>query len=207
MKELIQKLIDKGYLKSDRIINAFQEIQRKDFVPEKYKDQASKNFPISIGEGQTISQPLTVAFMLELLSPQKGDKVLDIGSGSGWVTALLAHIVGKKGKVFALERIKKLKEFGRENVSKYNFVKSDRVKFYLQSGYKGLEEKAPFDRIHIAAAAYKVPENLIKQLKIGGKMIIPIRKNNDLILITKTKKGIDRKSFHGFTFVPLVKDS
>lgn len=188
MKELIQKLIDKGYLKSDRIINAFQEIRRKDFIPEKYKDQASKNFPISIGEGQTISQPLTVAFMLEILSPQKGDKVLDIGSGSGWVTALLAHIVGKKGKVFALERINKLKDFGKDNISKYNFVKLGRVKFYLSDGYKGLKEKAPFDRIHIAAAAWKVPENLIKQLKKGGKMIIPIRDNNDLVLITKTKK-------------------
>src|SRR6056297_3585913 len=116
MENLIKRLIDKGYLKTERIIKAFQDIERKDFIPDESKNRAGKNIPIFIGEGQTISQPLTVAFMLELLSPKKGDKVLDIGSGSGWVTALLAHIVGKEGKVFALERIPKLKEFGRKNV-------------------------------------------------------------------------------------------
>ena len=92
-------------------------------MPAKYADLTYVNEPLPIGHGQTISQPLTVAFMLELLQPEEGNKILDIGSGSGWQSALLAEIVGEKGKVYAMEVVPELKEYGEKNVSKYNFVK------------------------------------------------------------------------------------
>ena len=112
MKYLIKELIEEGVLKTPSIIEAFEKIDRKDFTPEGLRDKAYLNTPLPIGYGQTISQPFTVAFMLELLQPQSGDKVLEVGSGSGWQTTLLASIVGNfpidGGKVFALELIPEL---------------------------------------------------------------------------------------------------
>ena len=115
MKYLVKELISSGYLKTPEIIDAFQKIDRKDFVSDEYKDRAYVNAPLPIGYGQTISQPLTVAFMLELLQPEKGNKILEIGSGSGWQTALLARVVGDEGRVFAIELIPELEQFGRKN--------------------------------------------------------------------------------------------
>ena len=109
---LIDSLIKEGWLKTPRIIKAFREVKRVDFLPKEIKDLAELNEALSIGYGQTISQPLVVAFMLELLQPQPGDKILDVGSGSGWTTALLAQIVGQKGKVIAIDIIPELVEFG-----------------------------------------------------------------------------------------------
>ena len=104
MDSLIRDLIYQGYLKTDRIVDAFSKIKRVDFVPEELQDAAQANIPLPIGHGQTISQPLTVAFMLELLQPKLGDKVLDLVAGAGWTTALLAPIGGKHGKVVGLGR-------------------------------------------------------------------------------------------------------
>ncbi len=144
---LIDKLILEGWLRTPRIIEAFKKIKRVDFLPENLKDLAELNEALPIGFGQTISQPLVVAFMLELLQPREGEKILDIGSGSGWTSCLLGEIVGKKGKVIAIERIPELKEFGEKNASKYNFVKEGRVKFFCQDGTKGFKKEAPFDKI------------------------------------------------------------
>ena len=119
---LIDSLIQQGWLKTPEIIEAFRKIKRIDFLPEDMKDLAELNEALPIGYGQTISQPLVVAFMLELLQPKKGEKILDIGSGSGWTSALLADIVSQKensGKVIAIEFIPELKEFGEKNVAKY----------------------------------------------------------------------------------------
>lgn len=206
MAELIQQLIDQGYLKTKKIIQAFKKINRRDFVLPDLQSESGENVPLSIGHGQTISQPLTVALMLELLDIQEGQKILDIGSGSGWTTALLAEIVGSKGKVFAIERIQELKNFGESNTSKYNFVKSNRAIFMAGDGTKGLPEQAPFDRIHVAAAANKIPSPLLKQLTIGGKLIIPQGINfQDIVLIEKIKKDkYQREKFPGFSFVPLI---
>lgn len=209
----INQLIQQGYLKTPRIINAFREIRREDFIPEALKHEAGGNYPLPIGQGQTISQPLTVAFMLELLQPELGDKILDIGSGSGWVTALLAYLVQisdiksqiLKGQVYAIERIPELKEFGENNVKKYNFIDKKNVQFFCRDGSKGLSEYAPFDKIHVAAAAKGIPPALRDQLAIGGRMVIPVS-GGILKLDRLNEKEFKEKFFPGFVFVPLIED-
>ncbi|HEC45807.1 MAG TPA: L-isoaspartyl protein carboxyl methyltransferase, partial [Epsilonproteobacteria bacterium] len=120
-QELIDSMILRGMLGSPHIIDAFREIDRKYFVPESFEEHIYVDTPLPIGNNQTISQPSTVAFMLEKLEPGEGDKVLDIGSGSGWTTALLCHIVGEKGSVIGLERMDELVERGGENLAKLQF--------------------------------------------------------------------------------------
>jgi protein-L-isoaspartate(D-aspartate) O-methyltransferase len=140
--------------------------------------------------------------MLELLQPQKKQKVLDIGSGSGWTTALLAEIVGEEGKVYALEIIPEILEFGKKNVEKLNYKN---VEFLLANGSLGLKEKAPFDRILCSAAAPKVPMALKKQLAPQGKLVLPVGDvNQSLILVERSNNlHFTEKRYPGFIFVPL----
>src|SRR3989338_7001164 len=121
--ETTEPIKEPGKITSPAILEAFKNIRREDFVPPDVKPLASLDEALGIGYGQTISQPLTVGFMLELLEPKKKDHILDIGAGSGWTCALLSHIVGKRGRVVGLELIPELARFGKENVAKYNFIK------------------------------------------------------------------------------------
>jgi protein-L-isoaspartate(D-aspartate) O-methyltransferase len=201
-QELVNYLKERGVLKTKEIINAFLKIDRKDFVKEEYIDQAYFDTPLPTLMGQTISQPYVVAFMLELLQPQKGQKILDIGFGSGWTTSLLAEIVGENGKVYGIEIVPEVFEFGKKNIEKYNFLQKGIVEVFLMDGSKGFQEKAPFDRILVSAASKKIPEEMILQLKDGGILVIP-----DFEGIWKVKKINDKieKEYHyGFVFVPLV---
>lgn len=195
-------------METPAIIAAFREIDRKDFVLPAYQAKSHSDKPLSIGYGQTISQPTTVAIMLELLSPQRGEKFLDVGSGSGWTTALLARIGSPAGKVYALERLPEIAEFGEKNVAKYGFIKKGIVRIFCRDGYLGLPEYAPFDRILVSAAAEKVPDSLLEQLKIGGRMVIPISKMNETQEITVIDRHgaveFEKKSYPGFFFVPLL---
>lgn len=201
MTNFINDLIDRGYLKNERIISAFCAIRRKDFLPESMKDESEANAPLPIGYEQTISQPLTVAFMLELLVPQEGDKILDVGSGSGWQSSLLAHIVGTGGKVFAIERIPELSEFGKKNANKYRF---SNLKFIVGDGTLGLEKEAPFDKIIVAASAFgEIPSALKEQLKIGGRLVIPVDRSIWLV-IKKSETEYVETEYPGFIFVPLI---
>ncbi len=215
MEYLIEQLIQQGYLKTSRIVEAFKKIKREDFVPEDLKHEADVNAPLPIGYGATISQPLTVAFMLELLQPKAGDKILDIGSGSGWTAALLAYCVsyqGKQGRVLAIERIPELVEFGKKNVAKYNFLEKGIVEFILGDGSKRLEKEAPFDKIIAAASTEEIPEIWKEQLKTGGRLVAPIK--SSIWLITKenpssakaTAGKFKEQEFPGFAFVPLIKN-
>lgn len=204
---VIESLIQEEWLKTPRIIKAFQEIKRADFLPEEAKNLAELNEALPIGWGQTISQPLVVAFMIEQLDPRPGDKILDVGSGSGWTSALLGEIAGEKGKIIALEIIPELKEFGEENVAKYNFIKKGIVEFILADGSSGCPEKEPFDKILCSAAVQEhLPSAWKKQLKIGGRIVTPIG-SSIWLLIKKSDKEFEEIEYPGFVFVPLIESN
>ena len=214
-EKLIDSLIGDGYLKTPEIIEAFRKIDRADFVPDENKTEAYVNAPLPIGFGQTISQPLTVAFMVELLQPKAGQRILEIGAGSGWQTAILSQIVAKGkteeqaakeqgGKIFGIERIQELKEMSEKNVSKYDFIKNGMAEIILGDGSKGYKKEAPFDKIIAGAAAYAdVPKQWKQQLKIRGRIVAPVE--NSIVVIEKTAKNkYIKKEYFGFSFVPLI---
>lgn len=188
-KTLVKSLIDHGTLKTPAIVNAFTKIDRKDFVPETHRDQTYVDAPLPIGAEQTISQPSTVAFMLELLEPRAGQTILDVGSGSGWTTALLGHIAGAHGYVYGVEIIDELVSFGRGNLAKYKLQAS----IQKSGATLGLPERAPFDRILVSAAADRFPDELFSQLANEGIMVLVIRDS-----VVRLQK------FPGFAFVPLM---
>jgi len=204
-EELVGHLLNIGALKTGTIIDAFKFIDRKDFVPLKESSDAYGDYPLPIGPGQTISQPYTVAFMLELLQAEPGQKILDVGSGSGWQTALLAHIVGKNGKIFAIELVSELKEMSEKNIQKYKFTSKGIVKFLAMSAQNGLPEEAPFDRIIAAASIDKIPQAWRDQLAVGGRIVAPVE--NTIVFLKKTDKdAFDKKIFPGFAFVPFISE-
>jgi len=201
MEELVQYLKESGILKTPTLMKAFLRIDRKDFVPAEYQTQAYEDHPLPIGFGQTISQPHTVAFMLELLGPKHREKILDVGSGSAWTTALLAHMVGREGKVLGTELVLALVEFGKKNLAKYKFPQAE----IMQAKKKilGLPDRAPFDKILVSAAAREFPQELLIQLTEQGVMVIPVK---DAVLRVQKIPGKepDIQRFEGFVFVPLI---
>ena len=205
MKELVKDLVENGILKTPEIIDAFSAINREDFMPSDMKGFGQADMALPIGWGQTISQPLVVAFMLEELQPRKGDKILDIGAGSGWTTALLAHIVGEKGKVTGIELVHGLAEFGKNNVAQYNFIEKGIVEFLCLDGTKGYPKEAPFDGILVSASLSKkeLPKAWKDQLKVGGRIVVPIQES--IWVFTKNKEGtFGEKEYPGFVFVPFM---
>lgn len=155
---------------------------------------------LPIGYGQTNSQPYTVRLMFDWLDPQPGDVALDVGSGSGWTTALLAYLLGPRGHVHAMEIVPDLVEFGQHNCERHGITN---VTFHQASEGYGLPEYAPFDRILVSASAQNVPEELKNELKPGGKLVIPV--GHDILEISKTPDGHYPTKIHsGFIFVPLL---
>lgn len=200
---VVEELIKEGWLKTPRLIETFKKIKRIDFLPDDIKDLAEQNEALPIGYRQTISQPLVVAFMLELLEPKEGEKILDVGSGSGWTTALLAEVVGEKGKVIAVDIVPELAAFGKENVGKYNFVKKGIAEFICADGSKGYEKEAPFDKILASATSLMIPDAWKKQLKIGGRIVAPIN-SSIWLFIKKNETEFEQREYPGFVFVPLI---
>lgn len=183
-----------------RIIKALTKFDRRDFVPNFTRVFADLDQALPIGHGQTISQPSTVRKMLTWLDPQPDERVLDIGSGSGWTTALLSELVGDDGSVDAVERIPELVERGRANCAKYNLRN---VEFFLAGDSYGLPSKPAYDRILVSAAAEQLPTGLLDQLRPGGKLVIPVA--GDILEVTASANGPpDIRHHSGFTFVPLI---
>src|SRR3989344_1098366 len=203
---LVLALMRSGVLQSERITRALRAVDRADFVPKEQKHLAYADEALSIGFEQTISQPYTVVVMLERLAAEEGDVVLEVGYGSGWQTALLAELVGKKGRVYAMEIVPELCSFGKENVAKYP-VLSARVSFFCKDASVGITDivktEGGFDRIIAAASVPRVPKVWREQLKAGGVILYP--KDGSIFKETKNEEGgfaVDE--YPGFAFVPFV---
>ena len=198
---LIHAIKERGILITPRIIDAFLQVDRVNFIPEAMREEAYGDYPLPIGKGQTISQPSTVAFMLELLQAQEGDEVLDIGSGSGWALALLACLVGKKNHVIGLERVDTLIEYANEHLKQISCSNAVVQKSGSELGLPG----RMFDDILVSASAQNFPGSLLKQLKPNGRLVIPIRNS----IFRYSKLDDDRYTedeYPGFRFVPLIQE-
>lgn len=202
-KGLRKKLVDtvrrKG-IADEQVLDAIHAIPRHFFLDSAFDDVAYDDRAFPIGEGQTISQPYTVAYQTGLLQVSPGHKVLEIGTGSAYQAVVLAAM---GAKVFTIERQKKL--FDENKVFAY-LKQFPSIKFFYGDGYQGLPTYAPFDRVIITAAAPEIPQKLIDQLKVGGKMIIPVDIGTvqQMRRITKLKEGIDVEYFDNFSFVPML---
>ncbi|MCD6572239.1 MAG: protein-L-isoaspartate O-methyltransferase [Thermoplasmata archaeon] len=199
---LVKELKKEGYIRTPEVEKAFLETPRENFVPDHLKKSAYLDTPLEIGFGQTISAPHMVAIMCEALVLKKGQKVLEIGSGSGYHAAIVSKIIGEKGKVYSVERIKELADMARENIRKTG-IKN--VEIFVGDGSLGLEKFAPYDRIYVTCAAPDIPKPLIDQLKDPGLLLIPVgRYYCDLILLKKENGKISTKNLGECAFVPLV---
>ena len=182
------------------IDQAFKAMKRENFLPEGVKHMASIDAPLNIGFEQTNSQPTTVRMMLGWLDVEPGQKILDVGSGSGWTTALLSYLAGPQGNIIAVEKEPDLVEFGRQNCQRLGIKNAI---FHHAGKTYGWPKQAPYDRILVSAAADKLPQALVDQLGDNGSMVIPLR--HSIWVITKDKKGnVEQEEYPGFVFVPLI---
>ncbi len=188
-------------LVSERVIRAMSRVPREHFVPQAYLSRAYDDTPLFIGAGQTISAPHMVAIMCDLLDLQEGMKVLEVGGGSGYHAAVMAGLVGPSGHVYSIERLPELANQAQENLAKAGI---ENVAMIVGDGSIGLALHAPYDRISVAATAPRVPEPLKQQLKPGGKMVLPVgRGYQELVLVTR-KNGFAIEEKMGVAFVPLI---
>tara|TARA_Y100001947_G_scaffold51128_1_gene42523 strand:- start:4520 stop:5161 length:642 start_codon:yes stop_codon:yes gene_type:complete len=200
-KKLVEKLFSKG-IRNKRILNAIYSIPRHFFMESDFDNYAYEDKAFPISASQTISQPYTVAFQTEKLDVKEGEKVLEIGTGSGYQTAILIHL---KCEVYSDERIFELSRKSKKILSKLNL---NAKKLVWSDGYLGLKDFAPFDKIIVTAASKEIPPELLNQLKINGKMIIPVGEINQTMILIE-KKGLNdfKKTDLGlFKFVPMLKN-
>jgi protein-L-isoaspartate(D-aspartate) O-methyltransferase len=184
------------------VARAMDAVPREGFLPRRERRRARYDGPLPIGHGQTNSQPYTVRRMLELLDARQGHSVLDVGSGSGWTTALLAWIVGPTGSVLGVERLPDLVEFGAKNVAAAGMPWARVIE--AVPGRLGAPDEGPFDRILVSASPARLPQELVEQLAPGGVMVIPV--SGQMLRVTASEDG-PRVEEHGlFRFVPLVSD-
>jgi protein-L-isoaspartate(D-aspartate) O-methyltransferase len=186
---------------SEKVYNAIKKVPRHLFVPERYRSEAYVDTPLPIGYGQTISAPHMVAIMCELLDIKEKEKVLEVGTGCGYHAAVTAELVGSKGIVVSIERIPELAEIAKKNLSALGY---DNVLVLVGDGSLGYPEEAPYDKIYVTASAPEIPRPLIDQLRVGGKMVIPIGENyQNLYVVEKEENRIVRKRWGSVRFVLL----
>jgi protein-L-isoaspartate(D-aspartate) O-methyltransferase len=200
-KQLVQIIRDKG-IKDEQVLNAIDTIPRHFFMDSGFIDFAYQDKAFQISAGQTISQPYTVAFQTELLQVKPNDKILEIGTGSGYQAAVL---IALKTIVYSIERQKELFNKTKKLLPKYGYVAK---KLIFGDGYKGLPEVAPFDGIVVTAGAPFVPKALLSQLKIGGRLVIPVGEDVQVmtLYIRKSEKEFEKHEFDKFSFVPFLTD-
>ena len=198
-RRMVERLRERG-IKDPRVLAAFRTVPRHLFVSEALRDQAYGDYPLPIGEQQTISQPYIVAEMTQALALCKDDRVLEIGTGSGYQAAVLAEIVFR---VYTIERIRALYIQARKLLDRLNY---HNIIMRCSDGTTGWQDESPFDAIMVTAGAPEVPEKLLDQLATGGRMIVPVgnQHSQDLIKITKDKDGIHRSNLGGCRFVKLI---
>ncbi len=212
-EKLIESLIKRHVLRTPKVIKAMQTVARAKFLPADAQAYSATDTPLQIGCGQTVSAPHMVGIMNEALELQTGQKILEVGAGSGWHAATIAEIVAPKqaprsewGHVYTVEINASLAETARKNIMNTGF--GDRVTIVVKDGSKGYPEKAPYDRILVAAAAPEIPKPLVDQLKSGGILLIPVGNAALFQTLHKVTKGSDGKlgeeSLGGVAFVPLV---
>jgi len=193
-----EQIVARG-VKDPLVLNALRKVPRHRLVPESARSLSYEDHPLPIGEGQTISQPYIVALMTELLRLKRGDKVLEVGTGSGYQAAVLAEIAGK---VFSIEIVKPLANRAGKDLAEMG---CKNITVICGDGYRGIPQEAPFDAIIVTAAAPKVPEPLVEQLKVGGRLVIPVGEAyQELMVLTKTGKGVERESVIPVRFVPMT---
>lgn len=193
---LIAEIRAMGALRDARVRRAFESVPRENFVPADYRHHAYANYPLPIAGGQTISQPYTVAVMSEALDVGQGMCILEVGAGSGYQAAILAELVGARGKVITCEIIEELFVLARERLQIY-----PQVTVVHTDGSRGWKPGAPYDRILVAAAGTRIPEPLVDQLKDNGILVMPV--GQEMIVATKKNGALDKKMIGYFAFVPL----
>ena len=203
---MVSDQIEKRGVHDSRVLAVMGKVHRHRFLPEKEQPGAYKDGPLSIGFGQTISQPYMVAVMTECLGLRRGDKVLEIGTGSGYQTAVLAEVVGTGeggGRVYTVERIETLSRAAAEVLAVLGY---DTIAFAVRDGSTGWEEKAPFDAILVTAGAPEIPPSLVEQLVVGGRIVIPVgsRFHQTLLKVVRKEDGTRQEKNIGCIFVPLI---
>ncbi len=204
-EQMVYEQIEKRGVTDPLVLDAMRNVPRHLFVPSDFVEDAYRDGPLSIGEGQTISQPYVVGSMTSHLHLTPKSKVLEIGTGSGYQTAVLAEIADK---VYSVERIGLLLAQANQTFRKLGYAN---IKTQLADGTMGWQEAAPFDAIIVTAAAKALPETLVSQLNTGGVMVIPIDRGlfnqQELVKVTKTDRGVNTKTLYPVRFVPLLGDT
>jgi len=201
-ERLVLNLWNEGYLKTEKVKQAFLTIPREEFVPDFLKKYSYVDTPLEIGNGQTISAPHMVAMMCETLDINKGQKILEVGAGSGYHAAIVAQLVGETGRVYTIERFESLATKAIQNLNKINCTN---VIVEVGDGSVGLPAHQPYDRIYVTCAAPSIPQPLIDQLQDPGKLLIPIGSMYCELTLLEKEKG--KQAVHhlgGCVFVPLV---
>ncbi|MEW6221722.1 MAG: protein-L-isoaspartate(D-aspartate) O-methyltransferase [Candidatus Hadarchaeota archaeon] len=204
-EELVNRLVEWGYLKKPEIIAAFKKVPREEFIPESAREYAYSDQPLYIGQNQTISAPSMISIMMENIDLSKNMRVLEIGTGSGYNAALIAEVVGREGVVASIERIPELAKSAKANLKKTGY---GWVEVVVRDGTLGYLEKAPWDRILITACAPEIPKPLLDQLKVDGKIGAPVGRDYMFQTWTVAEKRGDNEvkitEHGGCSFVPLV---